>query len=62
MTPKLLRINDVVDKTGLNKRTIYRWIKQGKLPAQFTLGGSRSVAWRENHIDTWIKNQPQLSY
>ncbi len=62
MSIKLLRIAAVVDKTGLNKRTIYRWMKQGKFPAQFSLGNSRSVAWRENHIETWIKNQPQLSY
>tara|TARA_B100000287_G_scaffold431018_1_gene487432 strand:- start:1026 stop:1214 length:189 start_codon:yes stop_codon:yes gene_type:complete len=62
MDIKLLRINDVVEKTGLNKRTIYRWMKQGKFPAQFSLGNSRSVAWRANQVDAWIKSQPQFSY
>ena len=62
MSIKLLRIAAVVDKTGLSKRTIYRWMKQGKFPAQFSLGNSRVVAWHSTQIDSWIKSQPQLSY
>jgi len=62
MSIKLLRIAAVVDKTGLSKRTIYRWMKQGKFPAQFNLGNSRVVAWNSTQIDSWIKSQPQLSY
>ena len=62
MSIKLLRIAAVVDKTGLSKRTIYRWMKQGKFPAQFSLCNSRVVAWNSTQIDSWIKSQPQLSY
>ena len=61
MSIKLLRISAVVDKTGLSKRTIYRWIKQGKFPAQFSLGNSRIVAWNLAHIEKWIQQQPQIA-
>ena len=61
MSIKLLRIATVVDKTGLSKRTIYRWIKQGKFPAQFSLGNSRIVAWNLAHIEKWIQQQPQIA-
>ena len=61
MPIKLLRISAVVDKTGLSKRTIYRWIKQGKFPAQFSLGNSRIVAWNLAHIEKWIQQQPQIA-
>ena len=61
MSIKLLRIAAVVDKTGLSKRTIYRWIKQGKFPAQFSLGNSRIVAWNLAHIEKWIQQQPQIA-
>ena len=61
MSIKLLRIAAVVDKTGLSKRTIYRWMKQGKFPAQFSLGNSRIVAWNLAHIEKWIQQQPQIA-
>ena len=61
MSIKLLRIKQVAEITGLSKRTIYRWIKQGKFPAQFSLGNSRIVAWNLAHIEKWIQQQPQIA-
>ena len=55
MQIKILRIKQVVEKTGLSKRTIYRWISQGRFPEQIPLGNSRIVGWSEIIIDKWIK-------
>ena len=57
MQIKILRINKVIEKTGLSKRTIYRWMSQGKFPEQIQYGNSRIVFWCEKTIDSWIANQ-----
>jgi len=61
MQIKILRIKQVVEKTGLSKRTIYRWISQGRFPEQISLGNSRIVGWNEKIIDRWINNQPNFA-
>ena len=57
MNIRILRIGDVVKKTGLSRRTIYRWISQGRFPEQLFLGNSRIVGWSEKTIDNWISTQ-----
>tara|TARA_B100001996_G_scaffold61278_1_gene43850 strand:- start:577 stop:774 length:198 start_codon:yes stop_codon:yes gene_type:complete len=53
----LLRLPDVVNRTGLSKRSIYRWIANGKFPAQIRIGNSRIVAWSEKDIASWVNQQ-----
>ena len=55
----LLRLPDVVNRTGLSKRSVYRWMSQGKFPASIRIGKSRIVAWDERDIATWINSQLQ---
>jgi len=55
----LLRLPDVVNRTGLSKRSIYRWISNGKFPPQIRLGNSRIVAWSEKDIASWVNQQIQ---
>lgn len=50
---KLLRINDVMNLTGLPKSTIYLKVKNKEFPSQLPIG-SRSVAWLESEIQEWI--------
>ena len=46
---KLLRIQNVLEKTGLGRSTIYALIKQNNFPPAIKLSG-RSVAWVEADI------------
>ncbi|EGT4304316.1 helix-turn-helix transcriptional regulator [Cronobacter sakazakii] len=55
---RLLRIADVIGMTGLPKSTIYLKIKKNQFPSQVPIG-ERSVAWVENEIQEWIKNNIQ---
>ena len=55
---RLLRITDVINLTGLPKSTIYLKVKNNQFPSQVKIG-SRSVAWVENEIQEWIKNNIQ---
>lgn len=46
---KLIRINEVIEVSGLKRSTIYSYISQGIFPSQIKLG-LRCVAWVENEI------------
>lgn len=50
---KLLRLPDVMEKTGFRKSWIYLLISQGDFPPAIKIG-SRSVAWLESEVDDWI--------
>ncbi|WP_348521287.1 AlpA family transcriptional regulator [Chromohalobacter sp. 296-RDG] len=54
MSMKLIRIKDVMDRTGLARSTIYKYISEGKFPKPIKLG-TRAVAWVETEIDGWIQ-------
>lgn len=54
-TYRLLRISDVINITGLPKSTIYLKIKNKQFPNQVQIG-SRSVAWVEEEVNQWIKD------
>lgn len=55
MTTRLIRINEVISKTGLSRSRIYQYIGEGRFPDSVSLGG-RSVCWVESEIDKWIEN------
>ncbi|BBN60637.1 helix-turn-helix transcriptional regulator [Hydrogenovibrio marinus] len=50
---KLMKLQKVIECTGLARSTIYKFMDQGKFPKQICLGG-RSVAWVESEIEDWI--------
>lgn len=52
---KLIRINRVVELTGIKKSTVWSWVKQGKLPRPSKLS-SRVTVWRESEIVDFINN------
>lgn len=55
MTTRLIRMKEVISKTGLTRSRIYQYIGEDKFPASVSLGG-RSVAWVESEVDQWIEN------
>jgi prophage regulatory protein len=54
--PKLLRLPQVASITGLSKSSIYAKVADGDFPKQISLG-SRSVAWLDSHIESWIQSR-----
>ena len=50
---RLLRIDEVVERVGLSKSSIYGRIRAMAFPAPVNLGG-HSVAWVESEIEEWI--------
>lgn len=49
----LIRLSDVMKKTGFKKSWIYLLINQGEFPQSVKIG-SRSVAWVESEVNEWI--------
>lgn len=53
MSDSLLRISDVIERTGLGRSTIYRKISEGTFPAPVKVGKA-AVRWRESELSAWI--------
>jgi prophage regulatory protein len=53
---KILRINEVCQKTGVSRSTIYDLISRGLFPKSIVLA-SRRVGWIESEVDDWIQRK-----
>ncbi|MBY8829778.1 helix-turn-helix transcriptional regulator [Hephaestia mangrovi] len=52
---RILRLNTVLDRTGLSRSTLYRKIEAGTFPRQVRIA-ERCAGWRESAILEWLKN------
>jgi prophage regulatory protein len=52
---RILRLNTVLDRTGLSRSTLYRKIDQGTFPRQVKIS-ERCAGWRESAVDAWLRN------
>lgn len=51
---RIIRLPDVITKTGLGKTTIYQMENGGKFPKSVSLG-AKAVGWIEAEVDRWIE-------
>lgn len=51
----ILTLKQVIEKTGLQKSTIYGHQKKGLFPQSIKLG-VRKVGWLESEIDAWMED------
>jgi prophage regulatory protein len=51
--PRLIRLPDVVERTGLSRSSIYAMAAKGAFPALVKLT-ERSAAWVETEVNDWI--------
>ena len=54
-TDRILRLNEVLDRTGLSRATLYRKIQDGTFPRQVRIA-TRCTGWRESAINEWMQN------
>ncbi|WP_052074516.1 helix-turn-helix transcriptional regulator [Shewanella mangrovi] len=54
--PRLIRMNEVTQRIGLCKASVYNRINSGDFPKPVSIGGGR-VAWLESDIDQWIESR-----
>ena len=56
---RVLRLPEVMERTGLSRASIYRLIKADDFPVAIRLG-SRAVGWRAEQIDEWIASRERV--
>lgn len=52
---RILRLDTVLDRTGLSRSTLYRKIGNGTFPKQLKLS-ERCAGWRESAVSAWLRN------
>lgn len=57
---RLLRLPEVLTRTGLSRSTIYVRLDQGRFPKPVSLG-ARAVGWIESEVDEWIRERIEES-
>jgi len=50
----ILRLPEVLARTGLGRTSIYSRIAEGSFPRQVNLGG-RAIGWVEAEVQAWIE-------
>lgn len=53
---ELIRLPEVMARTGLSRSTIYLYIDKGNFPKAIKIG-LRAVAWRKEDVDNWIRHK-----
>ena len=63
---RLIRLPEVLSRTGYGRTSIYRKMEEGTFPRSVKLGGppidprvfdSRAVAWIEDEVEQWIESR-----
>ena len=57
---RLIRLPEVLKRTGFGKAWIYRLISEGRFPAPVKIG-VRAVAFVESEVDEWIQSVIETS-
>lgn len=52
----MLRVDDVVQRTGLSKSQILRMVTASAFPKPIKLS-QRAVAWIDEEIETWLRER-----
>jgi prophage regulatory protein len=58
---RMLRLSQVVEKTGLGKTSIYELQKQGRFPRSVNLTG-HCARWIEAEVETWLTRHAQARF
>lgn len=53
---RVLRLPEVITKTGLSRTTLYTMSRAGQFPESISLGG-KAMGWIEAEIDHWIEER-----
>lgn len=60
MNYSIIRLPEVMARTGLSRSTIYAYIAAQSFPGSISLG-ARAVGWTEESIQKWIEEKINLS-
>ncbi|ANW23713.1 AlpA family transcriptional regulator [Vibrio coralliilyticus] len=53
MSHKIIRLPEVIRRTGLSRSTIYLHMSKGFFPKSVSLG-ERAIGWAETDVEQWL--------
>lgn len=53
---RFIRLDELMNKTGLGRSTIYRMIDKGEFPKPINLTSSK-VAWLQSEVTEWMRTK-----
>ncbi|MGP4686522.1 AlpA family phage regulatory protein [Agrobacterium tumefaciens] len=56
MATRILPIEEVIERTGLSRRTLYQEISDNRFPRGVQLT-KRRVGWPEADVENWLSNK-----
>lgn len=56
MVTTLIRLPEVIKRTGLSRSTIYYKLERHEFPRPVKLG-ERSIAWPEHLVEEWVQSR-----
>ncbi len=60
MAHVILRLPEIIARTGLSRSSIYLGISNGEFPRSVSLGG-RAVGWLEEDVERWLAEKVEAS-
>jgi prophage regulatory protein len=54
---RILRLGEVMAKTGLKHSAIYEAMERGAFPRSFLIIGTRAKGWLSSEVDAWIRER-----
>ncbi|WP_224450876.1 MULTISPECIES: helix-turn-helix transcriptional regulator [unclassified Pseudomonas] len=54
---RVMRIDDVMNRTGLARASIYKYALNQTFPQQVQLGRGGAVGWLEHEVNAWVREQ-----
>ena len=61
MEARMLRVPEVMARTGLSRTTLWRRVRAGTFPPSTELG-ENSIGWPESEISAWLAKRPHRTY
>lgn len=53
VVPRILRLRDVLQQTGMARSTLYQAMKRGEFPAAISVYGA-STGWVQSEVSDWV--------
>lgn len=53
---RVMKLNEVINTTGLSRSSIYAYMSKGNFPKPIQLG-PRAVAWVEGEVQGWLQDR-----
>lgn len=53
---RVMKLNEVINTTGLSRSSIYAYMSKGNFPKPIQLG-PRAVAWVEGEVVAWLQEK-----